>query len=421
MATFDRQPFSSTNPAIDALFTREFANRQAQRQEDVQAAADATARAQIAAQSELARAQMQQAASQYDYNRLFKEREFQAKEAGDKVREEQYNRLLGIQEAAYGVKPGMDKQRRAQAIIDANANASNDASRANAMFEIELNNQLAADAKKRGWFGGLGKPLDKNSTEYRALANTAFQTVRRNLLAEKAGALNNIITDPDTFRFNPVQFDEQGNVIPGAYKAPEDVRKANQFDAMGNPITPVTPSASTATPIAGGLFGPMYTRSSGLTDAEKLGAASRVISPIVTKGFSSLADLFKVGTPATTTTNAAPAAVAAEPTATVTNVPSIKRSYGSVGYMLTPDDDATLVKTLDETPADQQPRIYKQMMDYLIQSRRAVPTNAPVGGVTVTTPDYPARSGIDFYPAYLDEALGPRPFQPERYGVPFTP
>lgn len=395
MATFDRQPFASGNPAVDALFTREFANRQAQRQEDAQAAADATARAQIMAQSQLARAQLEQSAQQAEYNRLFREREFQAKEAGDKVREEQGNKLLKIQEAAYGVGPERDKARRAQAVIDANSNAINDAARANAMFDVEMEKALTK-AKGDLHFWNSSAPYNNpNSPEYRALQQKTFAAIRSNLLAEKGGALNNLIIDPNTFKFHPIQYDAEGKAIAAPVPVP----------------APAPAPGLTANPAALGTSG-------GLTNAEKAGMVGTVGGSLVSKGLGALADMFKIQAPTTSTANAGASAALPETAPVIsTAVPSIRRSYGSTGYLLTPEDDSTLGKLLDETPVAEKSKVYKQMMDFLIQQKRAVPTDSPVGAVTVTAP---GPSGVA--PAnYLDTVLGPGPFRPETSGALFNP
>src|SRR6266576_3876836 len=99
MAYFDTQPFASTNPAVGQLFGLEFAQRQAQRQADQQFAANLTAQQQIRAQAALAQAQQQSNAQQQQYNNLFREREFQSREKGDKERNALFEKQLGIDKA----------------------------------------------------------------------------------------------------------------------------------------------------------------------------------------------------------------------------------------------------------------------------------------------------------------------------------
>src|SRR5438552_3090447 len=209
MAYFDIQPFASTNPAVGQLFAAEFAQRQAQRQADQQAAQNALAGQQIRAQQALAQAQLQGAQSDREYNRLFREREFQAKEQGDKERNALFEKQLAIDKAykegltGGGARTAIDEERRKQAIIDANANANNDAQRANAPFQINFVSAIAAAIENlpvwAGLFGGTKSANleDPKHPARRAIQKQSFDAVRSQLLAEKGGALNSLIPDPD--------------------------------------------------------------------------------------------------------------------------------------------------------------------------------------------------------------------------------
>ncbi len=407
---FDRQPFASTHPAINALFAAEFAQSQAQRQAEAQAMANETARAQIGAQTQLAQSQMRQAQVQQDYNNLFREREFQSRSAAEQARQKLYEDQLKIERDKIGpTRETLMKEVRAQQIIDANATAVNDARRANAMHQIELEKEIAAAKKGLYWSSSKAVYDDKKSAEYRALENKVHQNVRRALLAEKGGALNNIVADPNTFIFSPVQFDAEGKVI---------ISPAPTAVTVPDPAALATSSATTP--------------SGGLTQGEKIGAVTAIGGELVKKGLNSLADMFKIGgttatptTPTTTTTNAAPAAVVpTEPTTTGTNAPSVKTFYGSRIFLLTPEDDAILRNAMDGAPSEAaKTNVFQRFMRYLIESGRAVDTNERVGGIRVEIPASDGAASIPGLsnPSYLDSALGPRFGEPERYGAPFNP
>lgn len=429
MATFARQPFASTHPAIDALWQREFT-------QDDAATKAGIANRQIDAQSELAQAQLRQAYAQQDYANLFREREFNARRDAEKVRQAQADRYLKLYE---GQVPNQETER----IRQINAAAKAAAARFKAAYDTALESEVITEKEKDRkslWLNGLWpgsmKELEDswNNPAYPKrveVERRTFQNTLRSL--QKDPELRLVVPDPNTRTFMPAQLDDKGNLIPfdlGTNAPPRSPGATNNPAALGTTGATTGVSASGASPsgsslIAGGLFGPLYTSN----DALKAEAANRVIGPVVSKGFGALADLFKIQPPGTATIPATPELetapappgtnVVSQPTTTTTSptgVPSVKQSYGSVVYLLTPEDSVTLRRILDETPADQQPRIFKQMMDYLRSSGRAVPSGegngitppthfnpAPFGstgllqyGYPIEPPDRPS-----FYPGYL--------------------
>ncbi len=356
--------FGSTNPALAELFKNEFMARQGAQQAAQSQAAQETARQQIMAQSQLAQAQLQGTQSDREYNRIWKEKEFNAKEEGDKVKEGQANRLLDIQEKAYGVKPGEDLQRRKQAIIDANSTAINDAQRANALLQINTDAAVAA-AKKAlpmgaGLFGGptAANLDDPNHPARQLIQKQAFDAVRSQLLAEKGGALNNLIPDPGTFTFKPIQFDETGKAI--ALPLPSPGSSTNSAALGAPPKTGYDDSGNADAP-GGTLSNPAALGSM----SPQTQAIASVAQPVINKVLGSAADMFGIKAP----TVATPAPVIGQP--------SVKRLLGSATVLLTPEDDAALQRQLVSVIPEQRPAAYKAIVGQLLQSRRAVMGGMP--------------------------------------------
>lgn len=362
MATFDRQPFASTHPAIDALFAREFANRQAQREEDAKAAADATGRAQIAAQSQLAQAQLQEAQQQADYNRLFREREFQAKEAGDKIREAQANRGLDIQEKYFGVRPGLADETRKNDIATANAQAKAAAARVQDAYESSLETALNAEAGARThWYMPGDKAAhrkvldDPMNPDRQKIEQDTWNLITSGLKNDKTGAGSLIIPDFKTRTFKPVQYDSAGNLNTGPYTT----GKPNEYDYLGNPV---------ANPAA-------------------LGAKVTVMPPSVitgsaptttASGDSNLADIFRVmaigAMPSVFGATKTPAA------APIVPAPSVRRTFSNASVLLTPEDDAMLTRQpLETVPA---------LVEGWLRSGRATLAPSATPPIPYTEPSY---------------------------------
>ena len=212
-APYDIQPFASTHPAIDALFTREFAQRQADREAAARAAAGSIARAQIGAQSQLAQAQLEEARANQDYNRLFREREFEARQDAEKVRQGQIDRQLKLYEA--------DPEKNRIASINAAAQAA--AARFNAAYDTALEAALAKakdDETKSLWFSGM-RPgavkavddswADPNNPKRLKVAMDTWKTVLNSLSKDRE--LQLVIPDVRTRTFNPAQLDASGKLI----------------------------------------------------------------------------------------------------------------------------------------------------------------------------------------------------------------
>lgn len=363
------QPFSSGSPIIDQLFSREFAQRQAEQAALEAAATRGVQRQQIQAQSDLARAQQQSTAQQQEYNNLFRMQELGSREKAEADRNTLLKRELDIREKASRVST--DEERRKAAIIDANAAAVNDAQRANALYKINFDKMLTAEkAKRTGFLGtGLGSTAgvfdDPKSPDYKKVQNQAFDTVRTQLLAEKGGALNSLIPDPDTFTFRPVQYDETGKAI--ALPIPSTSGTVGGgYDYMGNPINPagLGPSAAPAAVPAA----PTTTSSGGPGVGDMFRAALVGAMPSV---FG-----------ATATPKGAPVPQ-----------PSVRRAFGNSTVLLTPEDDATLARQLLAVPAEQRPAAYRAMVDQWLQSGRARIMAPPV---TIS----PADAALPNYNAY---------------------
>jgi hypothetical protein len=300
--------YSSANPAVDQLFGREFAAYQSTQAARERAAQEEIARSQIGAQYRLAQAQLQGTQADRDYNRLFREREFQSREKGDEARNALYRDQLKIQQQAADTdkawkvpRTDLESERRKQAIIDANAAANNDAQRANALLQINIDAAVAAEKKKLPWgAGNLGGVTAANLDDLthparKEINKRAFDTVRTQLLAEKGGALNSLIPDPDNFTFKPVQFDSQGNVMAAPFKAPGGTPV--DFDYMGNPVAPVSPG------VAAGLgpVTPTVTPDAATANPAALGPTAQAVmavgQPLVDRTMSSAADMFGIKAP----------------------------------------------------------------------------------------------------------------------------
>jgi hypothetical protein len=368
MPSFDINPYASTHPAIDSLFSREFAQRQGQVAAQEAERQRQVARDQIRAQERLAEAQLRDAQAQREYSNLFREREFQAREKGEAERNALLKRQLDIDEKWKVPRADLESERRKQAIIYDNANAINDAQRANALLQINIADAVAAAKKALPWgAGNLGGVTADNLDDpthpaRKAINKRAFDTVRTQLLAEKGGALNSLIPDPDTFTFKPVQFDSQGNVVSAPFKAP--VGTSRDFDYMGNPVDPG---------VAAGLGtreNPIVMQPTVVTgNPSALGPTAQAIQTLVDRAMSSAADMFGIKAPAV-----APAVTP--------GTPSLRRLVVVNGretvVLLTPEDDAELQRQLIAIPAEQRPAAYKAIIGQLLQGRRAVlPTPQP--------------------------------------------
>src|SRR5436190_4774310 len=371
-------PYASGSPIVDSLFGREFANYQVEDRARQQAAANEIARQQIMAQSELARAQQQSNAQQQQYNNLFRERDFAAKEKGDEERNALFKRQLDSDEKARVPRTDLEAERRKNAIIDANSTAANDASRANALFKINLEEALKTAKAGLHWYT-MGGPSAANLDDpahpaYRAIQKQVFDRVRNQLLSEKGGALNNLIPDDQTFEFKPVQFDDKGNAIVAPYKAPPG-SIGSGFDYMGNPI------ASAANPAALGPTVPTIPGTSTVApDYDSASFLKAIIQPSVNKAFSSMADMFGIKAPAT-------------PTVQPATSPSVKRllvdaAGRETSVMLTPADDAELQRQLIAIVPEQRPAAYRTIIGQLLQNGRALMSPNPYANFEIPSASY---------------------------------
>jgi len=283
------QPFSSGNPVVDALFSREFAQRQAEQAALEAAATRGVQREQIQAQSQLAQAQQRSAAQQQEYNNLFRMQDLQQRADAQKSYEALTKRQLDIQEKG-GTRPAIDEETRKRQIIDANATAINDAQRANALYKINFEKSLAeAKAKRTGFlWTGLGSTAgvydDPKTTDYKKVQNETFERVRQQLLSEKGGALNNLIPDPDTFVFKPVQYDETGKAIALPLPTPTPTAPSGDVGAAAG-LGPATPAPTAPTP--------------GLSLGDNIDASLlfRAVEPAVRQSIGNAADMFGVQAP----------------------------------------------------------------------------------------------------------------------------
>jgi hypothetical protein len=375
VAYFDIQPFASTNPAVGQLFAAEFAQRQAQRQADAQAAAQEIARQQIQAQSQLAQSQQQANLQQQQYNNLFREREFQSREKDDAEKNALFKQQLGIQQQNADTEkaarvPRTEAERRKAAIIDANSNAMNDAARANALYQINVDGAVAA-AKKAlpmgaGLFGGTtAANLDDPNHPARKLINKQeFDAVRAQLLAEKSGALNSLIPDPNTFTFKPVQYDETGKAI--ALPMPT---AGSNYDYMGNPVD----NAGAASAL-------------GTSTAAPVPSATTATTPMATAVPTSKAGWLDYigGIDMRSLFGMKPVAAISPP---IVSQPSVRRAFGNSTILLSPEDDATLARQLLAIPTEQRPAAYRAMVDQWLQAGRA--HLAPAAIPVTPEPNYP--------------------------------
>lgn len=391
-------PFASTHPAIDALFSREFAGRQMD-----QAAAEAAAmrgvqRESLRAQSDLAQSQLRQSQAQQDYNNLFRMQQLTSQEKAEADRNALLKRELDIREKG-GTRPAIDAETRKRAIIDTNATAVNEAARANALFKIELDAEIARAKEKDvasvmpGLFGGLtAKKIDDlNSPERKAIQKKVFDTVYRKLVAEKGGTVQMIIPDSETFTFKPVQYDEDGKAIALPLPSPAT---SGAGAAAGIGTMPTTAGTGSVAPDSTAVG----------TEAQNL---FRIGEPIIRKGINAFRDMLLPGTSATTSTAPPPSlntrtslsdldaeqklladyqrrtAPLFDPTAvrgTAPPVPSVRRALGNSTVLLLPEDDALLARQLLSVPVEQRPTAYRVMIDQWLQAGRAVmvPPATPV-------------------------------------------
>ncbi len=379
--------FGSTSPALQNLFANEFAQRRAQAETDANLNATETARQQILAQQQLANAQLQAAQSDKEYNRLFREREFAAKEEGDKVREGQTDTALATDKAyregliSGGGKTSVDAERRKQAITDANSAAVNDSQRANALYQINVDAAVAA-AKKglpmgAGLFGGTtAAQLDDPNHPARKLINkAAFDQVRSQLLAEKGGALNSLIPDAQTFTFKPVQYDETGKAIalpvptPGAGAAQSAAGMQDNPAALGVPLTAPAAQGATQSSTGGAPAG----MGDGASALFQMGA------PVVTSAIGAMANMLGPNT------GTASPMYGSDPTDTVP-LPA----PGGNGNVHVPRQAAIdLRMKLNAMPPEARAPFYQQYLQDAV--------NTKVGAFVPTAPAGDEQSGMGAY------------------------
>jgi len=357
MAAYDIQPFASTHPAIDALFTREFAQRQADREAAARAAAGSIARAQIGAQSQLAQEQLEEARANQDYNRLFREREFEARQDAEKVRQSQIDRQLKLYEA--------DPEKIRISSVNAAAQAA--AARYKAAYDSALETNLAAQKeadRKSMWFNGLWpgsmKELedtwaDPNNPKRLKVETDTYNSVLRKLITDKDKDLQLVIPDPKTKTFRPAQLDASGNlVIPTNNPAALGVTT----NAVPTPVG-VLPEDQSIT--VRDLPAPT-TSSSGVGDMFKavmVGAMPTVFGATATP---------------TTTTTGAPAAPATPSVEYLSpGVRAVRHAAGpNRDVLLLPEDSAIIVRELPMVQGgDRQKAIaYQVMVDQFVKAGR---------------------------------------------------
>lgn len=333
-------PYSSTHPAIDALFAREFAGRQLDQAAAEAAAARAVQRDQIRAQQELAQSQLQASQRQQEMSNLF--RMEQAREQNRQVTrqldiDEEYKKGILAKPPATTTT---DAERRKAAIIDANANAVNDAARANALYKIALDAEIArAKEKDVGWFGGaLGgtKPAqfdDLNDPLRKALNKKVFDSVWAKLISEKSGAVQSVLPDPETFTFKPVQYDDNGKAI----------------------ALPLPSPTSQSNPAGLGLMTPPESVEEINIDRYRAPRDLSAFSSVPVEPIGAAADMFKIGTPA-------PAAPQTQ---------TVRRPFGTATILISPTDDADLARQLLAIPAEQRPAAYRNIVDQWLRAGRA--------------------------------------------------
>lgn len=341
MASFARQPFASTHPAIDALFQREFAQNQEATKEDL-------TRRQIDASSDLARAQLQHAYQVQDYANLFRERDFQARQDAEKVRQTQADRYLKLYE---GQVPNAETER----IRQINAAAKAAAARFQAAYDAEVTPKLTAgkDAEiKALWFNGMwpgsekavnDKWDDPNYEPRKKVESDAFKRVMDKMAKDPEVRI--VIPDPDRRIFMPIQLDEKGNIIPfpaGTNAPPVNPGATNNPAALG-PTTGTT----TATPGAGNIvFRQML--AGALPSVFVATPTAEAPPPITTPQDGAL------GTPPTP------------------GVPSVRHAFGANNdVLLMPEDSAIIVKELPHVPETNRPTAYAVMIDQFLKAGRA--------------------------------------------------
>lgn len=331
-APYDIQPFASTHPAIDALFAREFAQKQEAAKEDI-------ARRQIAASSDLAKAQLQHAYSQQDYANLFREREFQARQDAEKARQTQTDRYLKLYE---GQVPDAEAER----IKQINAAAKAAAARFKAAYDAEVEPRLTEARKKEkdgllGWRGlrpGAEKAIDDNwdNPSYAPrikIESDAWKRVMDKMA--KDPELRVVVPDPKNRIFIPAQLDAKGNLVPF------------DFGTNAPPAPPPSPGA-TNNPAALGPAPPM-------TGGAGTNSWMNHTSPNWRSLFPS--------TKATTTPN--------EPAPTP-GEPSVRHAAGQdYDVLLFPEDSAAIVRELPSFPEEQRSLAYKTFIRQLIDAGRA--------------------------------------------------
>ena len=356
-APYDIQPFASSNPTIDALFTREFAQRQGDREAAARAAAASVARAQIGAQSQLAQAQLEEARANQDYNRLFREREFQARQDAEKVRQGQIDRQLKLYEG------DPEKVR----ITSINAAAQAAAARFKAAYDAALETALAKakdDDIKSLWFNGLWPGsrktiddawLDPKYPKRLKVEMDTWRSVTPSFSKDKDYQL--VIPDPNTRTFKPAQLDAAGNlVIP-----------TNNPAALGTP-TPAPVGVLPEDPAVTARDIPTTTSSSGVGDLFKAVMAG------------ALPSVFGA-TPTTTETASptpAPAPAAAPPAVGGTEylTPGVRAVRHAAGpnrdVLLLPEDSAIIVRELPMVQGDDRQKAiaYQVMVDQFVKAGR---------------------------------------------------
>ena len=352
MPPYNVQPFASTHPAIDALFTREFAQSQADREAAARAAASSIARAQIGAQSQLAQSQLEEARAQQDYNRLFREREFQARQDAEKVRQGQVDRQLGILEKG---TPNVETERERVRIASINAAAQAAAARFKAAYDAALETNLAAGKKSdveslwlNGLWPGSTKTIDDAWTDpkYPKRQKVEMETWNSVLgKLQKDPELQFVIPDPKNRVFRPAQLDSAGKLI---------------IPAVTTSDSPINPAALGATSFA--PTSPVIADASGGP-----GTISFIAKPDLQNFFSQEAE-----TPAAAVT--APATPAApQPEYLSPGVRAVRHAAGpSRDVLLLPEDSAIIVRELPLVQGDDRQKAiaYQAMVDQFVKAGR---------------------------------------------------
>lgn len=359
-------PYSSTHPAIDALFTREFAGRQLDTQTEEAERQRQVVRQQIMAQERVAQAQQRYAQQQAEYNNLFRTQQLTSQEKAEAAR----NKILQQQadtDKAYreGILKRPDARTQSE-LEEANTLADAIASQLNAAYDTRLATRKAEIEALRQRDLKSFTPFTLDST-----INTKYEQMLKDAEGQEFQAVLEVGTknnpgqfkvDPATKRFVPVRFG-------GAVVTPVTPAVVPNPAALGTDAIVVPAPASNNSPKLLGIPGPI---GDALFNPMGATAPAPAVAPV------------------------APA-----------SVPSVRRAYGSRVILLTPEDDAMLRKTLDATPAELQPKVFRDMIERFRIEGRVVAAGTTVGGVSVTTPIVPAPTGAT--PDYLDSVLGPRP------------